>query len=350
MQLAVAQANAADSGYTIELEQQDDGSQESIAQSALQQILATNPTAIVGTISTAVCLSTIDTIVQAEVPMIAPACTSPQLSSYKDDGYFFRTAAASDVQGAILAQLAYDDGARKVAMLSVNNSYGQPIAETFTETFEGLGGTIAYEVAYDATAKTFTAETQQAAAADPDSVILIGYQDTGAAIVYDASQRGLLDIPWYTGDGIRDASFPGQALPGEEETLYTWKGVGLGSSDSDATAAFAAAYEDEYSEDVPSFAPQSYDAAWIAILASVLAENSGETARDEIANVTSPSGTPCIAAECLELVAGGEAVAYQGATGAVEFDEDGNPTKPVFAVWQFSADGLVTIENIEGGK
>lgn len=347
VQLAVEQANANQSDVKVTLESQDAGTQESIAQSAIQQLLTKNVSAIVGAVSSAVCLSVVDTTVQARVPMISPACTSPQLTSYADDGYFFRTAAPSEFQGTILADIAYKDGKRKAAVMAVNNSYGLSIAESFKKHFQELGGQIAVDIKYDAAGKSFTAETQRVANAKPDAVVLVGYQDTGAAIVHDAQQRGLLDLAWYTGDGIQDASFPKQALPNDQSPLYTWKGVGIGSSDSPSAKAFADSYQQKFGAAAPSFSAQAYDGAWIAILSSVLADKNDSDAKAEIPNVTDPSGAKCTAAECIPLVAQGKHVSYQGATGPVSFDKNGDPTNAVFAVWQFTADGIKNVRNVE---
>jgi ABC-type branched-subunit amino acid transport system substrate-binding protein len=347
VQLAVEQANANQSDVKVTLESQDAGTQESIAQSAIQQLLTKNVSAIVGAVSSAVCLSVVDTTVQARVPMISPACTSPQLTTYADEGYFFRTAAPSEFQGTILANIAYQDGKRKAAVMAVNNSYGLSIAETFKKHFQELGGQIAVDIKYDAAGKSFTAETQRVANAKPDAVVLVGYQDTGAAIVHDAQQRGLLDLAWYTGDGIQDASFPKQALPNDQSPLYTWKGVGIGSSDSPSAKAFADAYQQKFGAAAPSFSAQAYDGAWIAILSSVLADKNDSDAKAEIPNVTDPSGTTCTAAECIPLVAQGKHVSYQGATGPVSFDKNGDPTNAVFAVWQFTADGIKNVRKVE---
>lgn len=347
VELAVEQANAAGGDVKVTLESQDAGTQESIAQSAIQQLLTKNVSAIVGAVSSAVCLSVVDTAVQAGVPMISPACTSPQLTTYADDGYFFRTAAPSEFQGTILADIAYQDGKRKAAVMAVNNSYGQSIADTFKKHFAELGGQVVVDIKYDAAGKSFTAETQRVANAKPDAVVLVGYQDTGAAIVHDAQQRGLLDLAWYTGDGIQDASFPKQALPNDQSPLYQWKGVGIGSSDSDSAKAYAEAYKKKYNADPPSFSAQAYDGAWISILSSVLADQNDTEAKDEIPNVTDSSATACTAAECLPLVAEGKHVSYQGATGPVSFDQNGDPTNAVFAVWQFTADGITNVRNVE---
>lgn len=350
VELATKQANESDATTEVELVAQDSGTQESIAQSSVQQILSQNADAIVGAVSSAVCLSVIDTVVQSEVLMISPACTTPQLSSYDDNGLFFRTAAPSDTQGALLAKVAYDDGKRRMALMSVRNIYGQSIADQFVERFNELGGEIVAKVEYDATAKSFTAETQKVAAANPDAVALIGYVDTGAAIVHDAAQRGLLDLQWYTGDGIRDEAFPDQALPNDPKKLYDWKGIGIGTVDSPAADAFGQAYEKEYGEAPPSFAAQAYDAAWIDILAAVRAADSGNPIGEEVASVTDPDGTTCIAAECLPLVEKGETVNYDGATGQVRFDENGDPAQAAFAIWQFGPDGIKNVRNISGDE
>lgn len=347
VQLAVEQANTNDSKVKVTLDSQDAGTQESIAQSAIQQLLTKNVSGIVGAVSSAVCLSVVDTVVQAQVPMISPACTSPQLTTYADDGYFFRTAAPSEFQGTILANIAHEDGKQRAAVMAVNNSYGQSIADSFKKQFEKLGGQVLVDIKYDAAGKSFTAETQRVASAKPDSVVLIGYQDTGAAIVHDAQQRGLLDLAWYTGDGIQDASFPKQALPNDQTPLYSWKGVGIGSSDSPSAKAFGDAYQKKFGAAAPSFSAQAYDAAWVTILSSVLADKNGTDAKTEIPNVTDPSADKCTAAECISLVAQGKHVSYQGATGPVTFDKNGDPTNAVFAVWQFTADGIKNLKNVE---
>lgn len=346
--LAVKQAT--DAGARITLNSQDSGSQESIAQSAVQQLLADDPVGIVGAVSSAVCLSVVDTVVQSQIPMMSPACTTPQLTTYEDDGLFYRTAAPSDVQGSLLADVVYDDGVRSVALMAVNNSYGQSISERFVDRFTELGGDITTEVKYDAAAKTFTAEVQQVASSDPDGVVMIGYADTGAAIVHDAAQRGLLDLPWFTGDGIQDASFPAQALPDSPETLFSWKGIGIGESASDAAATFKEAYQEEYDEEAPSFSAQAYDAAWVLILAGVKAEASGTDAAEEIANVLDAAAEPCTAAACLAAAQEGQNVGYQGATGLTAFDDNGDPNSSTFVTWQFSDEGITTLSTLESGE
>lgn len=348
VELAVEQADKANAGVKVTLESQDGGTQESVAQSAIQRLLSKNASAVVGAVSSAVCLSVMDTIVQSQTVMISPACTTPQLTTYPDNGYFFRTAAPSDSEGAVLANVAYQDGRRKVALVSLNNSYGQSLADAFAKQFKQLGGSIVATIKYDSSAKTFTAEAQQIAAAQPDAVALVAYVDTGAAIAHDAAQQGLLKLPWYVTDGIEDATFPKKASASDPSAVYGWNGIGVGTPDSPAYKSFADAYQKKFGTEPPSFAAQAYDAAWIAILASVEAKHAGTSTKEQMSNVTSASGTACSAAQCLSLAAQGKPLHYQGATGDVAFDEHGDPANPLFALWTFDASGIKTLKTISG--
>jgi ABC-type branched-subunit amino acid transport system substrate-binding protein len=157
-------------------------------------------------------------------------------------------------------------------------------------------------------------------------------------------------LPWYTGDGIRDAGFPAQAQPNDPTALYDWKGVGIGSAETESVDQFDAAYREEYNEAPPSFAPQAYDAAWLAILASTLANVNETSAQEELFNVTNSEAEECVAEDCLQAVLAGESVAYQGAAGPVQFDENGNIINAVYEIWSFTEEGIETIGSVEAGE
>lgn len=348
-ELAVEIANESDE-IVVELEVQDSGTDPAIGQTAIQTLIGQGVVGIVGDVSTTVCLSVIDIAAQSQTPMIGVACTSPQLTDYPDDGYFYRTSTSSAEQGRALANLVWDDGHETAAIIGVNDNYGQPIVSTFVEAFEGLGGTIEANVAYDPAGRTFVAEAQRLAATNATAMVLIGLEDTSAAIVNDAAQRGLMDRAWYMGDGFRSEEFPSLALPGDPAALYEWKGIGTGSADGVANDAFNEQFQTRLNKGPGSFAAQAYDATWILILAGARAELNGTEVVDEIAAVTDPSAQACIAEECIAPVVAGDNVAYNGATGAVEFDDNGNPVRAYYEVWQFSADGIVSLETIEVGQ
>lgn len=351
VKLAVDQANAAGGvhGQKIDLVTGDSATDANIAQTAVQQMLTKRPDAIIGAISSSICLAVLSRTIQAQVPMISPACTTPQLTNYPDHGYFFRTAAPSDQEGPILAQIIHADHRGSVGVLAVNNSYGQTLANAFVPAFQKLGGKIAVRVNYDASGKDFSAEVQNVANTHPDAVVLIGYTDTGASIAHSAAQQGLLSTPWYVTDGIEAAGFPKQAVPSNPSLIYGWKGVGVGVPDSPAAASFAKAYRQKYNTAPPAFAAQAYDAAWLAILAADESKtSSGANIKAKLTTVSAGPGEACAAADCLKAAASGKDIAYQGASGEIAFNTHGDPGKPYFDIWTFTKGGIKSLKTIEG--
>ena len=75
---------------------------------------------------------------------------------------------------------------------------------------------------------------------------------------------------------------------------------------------------------------------------------SGSDIAAAVAKVTDPNGTPITAdtegfAEARDVLAGGGTVSYQGATGDVRFDANGDVSAPA-VVWSFSEGGTQEVE------
>ncbi|CAN0598236.1 unnamed protein product [Ectocarpus sp. 12 AP-2014] len=94
----------------------------------------------------------------------------------------------------------------------------------------------------------------------------------------------------------------------------------------------------------------SYDAAMIALLAMEAAGKgaSGAEVAAAIANVTDPNGTPISAdtagfAAAKAVLADGGTVMFQGATGNVRFDGNGDVSAPA-VIWSFSESGTDEVE------
>lgn len=67
-----------------------------------------------------------------------------------------------------------------------------------------------------------------------------------------------------------------------------------------------------------------------------------------LADVTRPEGTECTTfAECRDLLDDGEDIDYQGASGDIDFDDNGDPTSATFEVFHFGDDGYEILEYID---
>ena len=95
-----------------------------------------------------------------------------------------------------------------------------------------------------------------------------------------------------------------------------------------------------------SYAAESYDAVVLLALASLA---SGSTTGTDIAGKLqevsggSGDGKKCTSfSECADIIIGGGVADYDGYSGPVTFDENGDPTQASIGIFQYGADNMHT--------
>lgn len=91
-----------------------------------------------------------------------------------------------------------------------------------------------------------------------------------------------------------------------------------------------------------SYAPESYDAATLIMLAAVQAKS--DVGKDIAANLqkVSEGGTECTSfKDCNDLLKQGEDIDYNGQSGPVEFDQFGDPTVATIGIYEYNGDNKV---------
>lgn len=109
----------------------------------------------------------------AEVPMVAPMASSPDVT--RNRAFVTRLAFLDAQQGAVLARFVHDSlGVRRAAAVrNVASTYGREIVELFRETFEALGGEVVAVETYDADDSTaHVAQARRVAEARADALLL----------------------------------------------------------------------------------------------------------------------------------------------------------------------------------
>jgi branched-chain amino acid transport system substrate-binding protein len=148
------------------------------ANQTTDRLLAEDVDVIIGAASSGVTLSVIDKITAAGVTMFSPANTSEALSDYPDKGLYFRTAPPDLYQGDVLGQFVTGDGNQTVAILNLNDAYGNGLAEAAAATITESGGEVVYQQSYDPAATSFDSEVDEIVAADPDAILVIGFNES----------------------------------------------------------------------------------------------------------------------------------------------------------------------------
>jgi ABC-type branched-subunit amino acid transport system substrate-binding protein len=350
VQLAIDEANGAGGvhGAQIEAGNFDTATSPDTAPIEADKVIAGGFQAEVGAASSGISLSVIDALTGSDVLMISPSNTSPQFSTYDAGGLYFRTAPSDALQGEYTAALLDKRGVQNVGIIFRQDSYGEGLAQAFKDNYSGA---IAVEVPYNPEELDAASIVTSVVGKNPDAVLFIGFPETGVPIHQEAFKQELLkadqSIPWFYTDGLLDPTFV-EATQLEAALFAGFEGTAPGTPVGTASAQFAQRYMDATGGEFTLFAPQSYDAAWLVILAAQASD--GTTAGIQAAMVSvSKGGEKCLAEECLTaLIADPTAdIDYVGASGEIDFkDGSGDPGSALYQIWSFTADGGTSTDQL----
>ncbi|MGB3614412.1 MAG: ABC transporter substrate-binding protein [Elainellaceae cyanobacterium] len=342
-------------GQPVEIIAEDSQTEPSAGASAMTKLAEVDKVGgVVGAAASSISSAAVDIAVRNRIVQISPASTSPvfteRAKNGEFNGYWFRTAPPDTFQGDALAQLARDRGFETVAVLAINNDYGNGLVDSFSSAFKALGGTVANganPTLYTPDAATVDSEVSAAFSGSPDAVLLIAYPETGSLILKSAFEQGLLESSTeiILTDGMKDdgiAELIGQTADGS----YIISGVfgTAPSSTGPAIDSFTQTYQDAFDR-VPSvFDPNTWDAAALIVLAAEAAQSAtGSDIQASVAEVANPPGQAVSdVCEGLALLREGEDIDYQGASGVVDLDEQGDVVGS-YDIWSIAEDGTLEV-------
>ena len=309
---------------------------------AAQSLIDDGVDAIVGAAASGVTLAVAGQVtIPSQVLLISPASTSPAITDLADDDLVFRTVNSDELQAPILAQVAWGLGFQTACTMYLNNAYGQGLSASFTEAFQALGGTVQVQVPHG-DQSSYLAELQQCTSGNPDVLAGMSYPQHGLVYLDEALDNALID-QFVFADGLKSQDMFDELGAANFEGMYGT------SPTSGSTAEFSSAYEAQYGEPPPlPYIAETYDAVVSIALAAERAGSTDSAAiRDAMRSVACPPG-PSIGAgaapiaQAVQLVAAGQSVNYEGATGSLEFTEYGDDRRGMVEIWKIESGQIVT--------
>jgi branched-chain amino acid transport system substrate-binding protein len=300
---------------------------------------------LIGSVASGVTIPILTSVtVPAGVMQISCCSSSTRLTAIAAEGgtkgLWFRTFATSRVQASVAAMLARDAGYKKVTILYKNDDWGQDIAKLAAAGFAAAGIEVAAQVAITDGQPSYRAEVTQALGSKPDAVYLALYPKEGISVVREWISLGgttkMIGTNSLKSDEFRDAV--------GLQYLADFKGTDTSTPRTDSATAFVDAYNAKFGK-APSGPglPNSFDAAAISLLAYHAAGKAatGAEIAAKVPMVTDPAGEKVggdVAGlkKAMELLSAGKTVSFQGGTGAVVFDANGDVSAPAVA-WSFGA-------------
>lgn len=348
--LAVAEINASESGVlggNVEVFHRDSGDTTTdIATQSATELLSLGVSGIVGAASSGVSKTFIDQVTGAGVVHFSPANTSPDFSNYADDGYYWRTAPSDVLQGRVVGNRITGDGFTRVGVLYLNDAYGIGLYDNAKIAIEAAGGEVVAAATFNQGDNILSAQIDEVLAASPEAILLIAFDETKVIIPELAGTKGFDGSRIYFVDGnlsqYDESGWPEGIVNCAVGTLPGF----LATDEHKAELLGINPDLEDY-----SYANESYDAVVLMALAAIQGGAvDGATIRDNLQSV-SRDGTKCTAfQECADLLAAGEDIDYDGRSGPITFDENGDPTEAYVGIYQYGKNARYAPLEVELGQ
>ena len=274
----------------------------------------------------------------ANVPTISFSATSPALSRAADNDFFFRTALSDVSQGPVLAQVAREQGFDNVGLLFTDDPWGRGLAGAFEGAWDGALKAVPVERGQTG----FLAELRESASGGAQALVVVAFEAAALAIVREVIDNSLYDR-FVFGDAAKRASLV-RTIGGTR--LGNMYGTGPATApESVSSDAWEAAYIAEHGAlPVLAYVKETYDATVaLALAAQAAGRLDGAAIRDRLRAVGGGPGTVVTAgrqgiADALRILAQGGEIDYEGASGSMDWDENGDLSRGHIGIWRFTED------------
>lgn len=333
-------------GQPIVVFHEDSRTLPDAAREAAEKLVTTNRVhGIIGATGSGQCLTVIAVTKANEVFQMSGSCTSVLLSDPDlDDGWFARTAPSDALQGVVAGYYAQEVlEFTNMAVIGINNPYGTGLADVFQTAFEFYGGTITIkhtvtEVGQGAT--TYVPDLNTVLNTGPQAVYLVAYPDDGVLMMQEYFTGTFPEVTWLFSEGLfeQGAFITELATRGVDVSGFRGTAPGAyGGITGPRYDAWAVDYEDRWGQAPFLFDANVYDSTFLmALAAQASGQASGAGIKSKIHDVANPPGTVILPGEwskALTELAAGRDINYQGASGAVDLDDVGDPVISDYVIW-----------------
>ncbi|ELZ73582.1 putative branched-chain amino acids ABC transporter periplasmic substrate-binding protein [Haloferax volcanii DSM 14919] len=283
---------------------------------------------LIGSVGSGVSIAIHDSVTRdAGVVQISQNSTSPELTTRPE---LLRMSPSGSAKGQALASLVNDDGHDTVAVTWINNDYGTGLSEVFAETFESeFDGTVAYNEPHDQGQSSYSGVLTEMASTDASAWIFLTYANEYTVMVNEGFDQGYnTSVDYYGAESTVADSIIENTPEGSMDGM-----TGITESapqDQENYQNFVAAFEENYDGTPTVWSAYAYDAVTVAAIAIEAADEfTGEALASVVRDVTRPEGEEVFNFEEAAAVLrdGGSPgdINYQGVSGPVDLDENGDP-------------------------
>ena len=295
--------------YQVELVEVDNKSDKTEAVNAAQKLVSEKVSVVLGSYGSGVSIAAGQIFADAKIPAIGCSCTNPQVTEGND--YYFRVCFIDPFQGTVMANYAFQNGAKSAAVITqLGDDYSSGLGSFFKDAFAKLGEEIVSEEQFQTNQTDFKAILTNIKAANPDIIFAPSSITTAPLIIKQARELGItatiaagdtwenstiIENAGKDAEGVVISTFFDEAEPANDEAAAFIKG-------------FKEYLVKNKQEDIiPAVSALGYDSYLAAIKAIETANSTDTTAiRDAL-----------------------KGIQIDGVTGSITFNETGDANKDI---------------------
>ena len=323
IQIAVEEANQqqlkiGDKVAQFKLVSEDDVADPRTGTAVAQRLVDSKVAVVIGHYNSGTSIPASKIYAAAGIPQISPSATNPTLTRQGITSVF-RTVNDDATLGRYAGNyLVSQLKAQRIAIFDDRTAYGQGLADEVTKAVKAAGGNVVVREYTNDKSTDFNAILTTAKAQKADAVFFAALDYQAAPMAKQMKNLGLKARFMNIGNLPND-SFKQMAGSAAEGT-YAWN-YGTPLQDMPKGAAFEQKLKDKFGVGVVQSSPAAYDATWAAINAMVKAG----------------SDDPKVYLPVLK------GQSFDGVTGTIAFDDQGNLKNPAATVFQFADGGWKTL-------
>lgn len=237
--------------------------------------------------------------------------------------FVYRTVPSDLDDGKAAGSFLASQGYQRVAVMTQNEESTISIGTAAANVVESSGIDLVENIVFNPGQASYQAELTQVLASNPDVIFLAGGQQSGVTILREAEQLG------FEGDWLlaADMAVP-EVIEGAGADILegrTYAEVASADTSLPTYQTFAAFYQEKTGGEPGPFAANSWDMTNLLALAMVAANGcTGEAINAALAGVSKGGTKVSSFEEGAKLLAEGEDIDYDGASGPVDLDATGS--------------------------
>lgn len=338
VRLAVSKIDAAGGfgGQNIDLVPADEGVSGAGIDPAITTLLEAHVDAIVGPASSINALSGLSEIVNAGVLACSPTASTSLLDDFPDRNLFFRTIPSDSMQASAIAQAVDRTGVSRAAITYIDDDYGQRFMASVADSLRRTGIAESGPIPYSPDNQSIANAADQVAATSASVVVVIGDATSGPVMLDAIDDATGATRPYYVvNDAMRRPTTSTQPFGGPLASRVTGVSPIAFSPDRQFVSQLGGGSN--------PFAGNAYDCVNLIALAALAANSTQPTAIASRIPMISDSGTPCDSfVACRTGIEAGSNVNYDGESGQVAMNNDGDLAAATFELFGFDDTGRDT--------